>query len=78
MNKKVLISCTLILILGFCLLVFGGSSQVVTLTILHLNDNESQLLNAGKGFEDFGGAARVVDHSVDAAPYSHQLLWRGG
>ncbi|HYY76528.1 MAG TPA: hypothetical protein VE644_09445, partial [Gaiellaceae bacterium] len=28
------------------------------LTILHNNDGESQLLNAGAGLEDFGGVAR--------------------
>jgi 5'-nucleotidase len=30
------------------------------LTILHNNDGESQLLNAGEGLEDFGGVARFV------------------
>ena len=30
------------------------------LVILHNNDGESQLLNAGRGLEDFGGAARFV------------------
>ncbi len=29
-----------------------------TLTILHNNDGESQLINAGSGLEDFGGVAR--------------------
>ncbi len=28
------------------------------LTILHNNDGESQLVNAGSGLEDYGGAAR--------------------
>jgi len=60
MNKKILISCAFILIVGIYWVVFDGAGQVVTLTILHLNDNESQLLHAGKGIEDFGGAARVV------------------
>ena len=60
MNKKNLISCVFILIVGIYWVVFDGSGQVVTLTILHLNDNESQLLHAGNGIEDFGGAARVV------------------
>ena len=41
-------------------MVFQGSGKIVTLTILHLNDNESQILHAGSGSEDFGGAARVV------------------
>jgi len=31
-----------------------------TLTILHNNDGESQLINAGSGIEDFGGAARFA------------------
>jgi 5'-nucleotidase/UDP-sugar diphosphatase len=60
MNKKILISFAIILTFGIYLLVFDGSGQVVTLTILHLNDNESQLLHAGNGIEDFGGAARIV------------------
>jgi 5'-nucleotidase len=36
-----------------------------TLTLLHNNDGESQVVNAGSGLEDFGGAARfktVVDN----------------
>ena len=60
MNKKNLIFCAIILIVGIYWLVFGGSGQVVTVTILHLNDSESQLIHAGKGIEDFGGAARCV------------------
>ncbi|MDH3755421.1 MAG: 5'-nucleotidase C-terminal domain-containing protein [Acidimicrobiia bacterium] len=32
-----------------------------TLTILHNNDGESQLLNAGSGLEDFGGIARFAE-----------------
>jgi 5'-nucleotidase len=35
------------------------------LTVLHNNDGESQLINAGSGIEDFGGVARfatLVDH----------------
>ena len=60
MNKKILISCAFILIVGIYWVVFDGAGQVVTLTILHLNDNESQLLHAGNGIEDFGGAARAV------------------
>jgi len=30
------------------------------LTVLHNNDGESQVVDAGSGFEDFGGAARFV------------------
>lgn len=32
----------------------------LTVTILHNNDGESQLLNAGSGLEEYGGAARFV------------------
>ena len=60
MNKKILISCAIILIVAIYWVVFDGPRPVVTLTILHLNDSESQLLHAGKGLEDFGGAARSV------------------
>ncbi|MGD9173467.1 MAG: 5'-nucleotidase C-terminal domain-containing protein [Desulfobacterales bacterium] len=60
MNKKILIPCAIILIVGIYWFLFDGSGQGVTLTILHLNDGESQLLHAGKGIEDFGGAARSV------------------
>jgi 2',3'-cyclic-nucleotide 2'-phosphodiesterase (5'-nucleotidase family) len=39
----------------------GASAQEAgCLVILHNNDAESQLLNAGRGLEDFGGAARFV------------------
>lgn len=34
------------------------SPEPMTLTVLHNNDAESQLINAGSGLEDFGGAAR--------------------
>lgn len=34
--------------------------QDFTLTILHNNDGESQLIDAGSGIEDFGGAARFA------------------
>ena len=37
-----------------------GDAPVFQLTILHNSDGESQLLHAGKGLEDFGGAARFV------------------
>ncbi len=41
----------------------GGESRInpsetYSLTILHNNDAESQLINAGSGLEDFGGVAR--------------------
>src|SRR5688572_2424801 len=32
----------------------------VTLTLLHINDGESILLDAGKGLEEFGGASRFT------------------
>lgn len=35
-------------------------ASAVMLTILHNNDGESQLLNAGSGLENFGGSARFV------------------
>ena len=41
------------------------------ITILHNNDGESQLVDAGSGLEDFGGAARfktLVDIAREAAP----------
>jgi 2',3'-cyclic-nucleotide 2'-phosphodiesterase (5'-nucleotidase family) len=34
--------------------------DVFTLTVLHNNDGESQLVNAGSGIEDFGGVARFA------------------
>lgn len=41
------------------MLMFSGLSYAqYTLTILHNNDAESQLINAGAGLEDFGGVAR--------------------
>ncbi len=33
-------------------------SAAFQLTVLHNNDGESQLVNAGSGVEDYGGAAR--------------------
>ena len=49
------------------------SSEVAyTLTVLHNNDGESQVVNAGSGLEDFGGVARfarlVSDLRAEAAP----------
>ena len=38
----------------------GAPPSQLRLTILHNNDGESQLLNAGTGLEDFGGIARFV------------------
>lgn len=38
----------------------NGGSDNITVTILHNNDGESQLINAGQGIEDFGGIARFA------------------
>ena len=49
-----------------------SSDVAYTLTVLHNNDGESQLVNAGSGLEDFGGVARfarlVSDLRAGAAP----------
>ena len=37
-----------------------SGEQNFTLTLLHSNDGESQLINAGTGLEDFGGVARYA------------------
>ncbi len=37
-----------------------GAKKKFVLTILHNNDGESQLINAGSGAEDFGGIARFA------------------
>ncbi|MBN1276440.1 MAG: 5'-nucleotidase C-terminal domain-containing protein [Deltaproteobacteria bacterium] len=59
----------LFLILAFTVLSFSSCSTLdsrqqqlssFTLTVLHNNDGESHLLNAGKGLEDFGGVARFA------------------
>jgi 5'-nucleotidase len=51
------------------------------LTLLHNNDGESQLINAGSGVEDFGGAARfttVVRKARFQAKFGHSLRHRKG
>jgi 5'-nucleotidase len=51
-----------------------------TLTILHNNDGESQLINAGSGLEDFGGIARfktAVDTFKAAAGDASLMLSSG-
>jgi 5'-nucleotidase len=55
----------LLLLISFSL--YGGDKkerkhkhQPLELVILHNNDAESQLINAGTGLEDFGGAARFI------------------
>jgi 5'-nucleotidase len=53
------------------------------LTVLHNNDGESQLINAGEGLEDFGGAARFtmlvrnLKFEAEHGPRS-ETLHRGG
>ena len=53
------------------------------LTILHNNDGESQVINAGSGLEDFGGAARfkaVVDKlkwEATHGPWTQRAAKRG-
>ena len=49
------------LVLLICLLAASGAESSAgdfRLTILHNNDGESQLINAGEGLEDFGGVDR--------------------
>jgi 2',3'-cyclic-nucleotide 2'-phosphodiesterase (5'-nucleotidase family) len=48
------------LALTLLLAVDAGAQEAGCLVILHNNDGESQLLNAGRGLEDFGGAARFA------------------
>lgn len=38
----------------------AAEDETFTLTLLHNNDGESQLINAGSGLEDFGGVARFA------------------
>lgn len=56
------LACTLCLLAGVATAWAqgGGKDQLLCLTLLHNNDAESQLLNAGSGLEEFGGAARFV------------------
>ena len=64
MNKKT-IGYLLTVVLIFTTMIVAGAAWADTkpkvdfyLTILHNNDGESQVINAGSGLEDFGGAAR--------------------
>ena len=48
----------------------GANVGSTTLSILHNNDGESQLINAGSGIEDFGGVARfktLIDNMRSSA-----------
>lgn len=63
----------------------GGDTPVAFwLTVLHNNDGESQLIDAGSGLEDFGGVARfatLVDNlraSAPVAPSGGSLLISSG
>lgn len=49
---------SLLVTLTFMLTTTKVSAQTFELTILHNNDAESQLIDAGSGLEDFGGVAR--------------------
>jgi hypothetical protein len=68
MKERLLRSVALALTTVAALSVSAGFIEAdggVTVTILHNNDGESRLLNAGDGLEDYGGAARfktVVDN----------------
>ena len=63
----------------------GAGNQVdFRLTILHNNDGESQLIDAGSGLEDFGGVARFstlvqnLRSQAPATPSGGSLLISGG
>jgi 5'-nucleotidase/UDP-sugar diphosphatase len=64
MNKKFRVVLSLIAILVLVMPIFPAQGAVADqdvdfyLTILHNNDGESQVINAGSDLEDFGGAAR--------------------
>ena len=60
MNKKKFFSYAVVLVLWTFSAAFGKSASEINLTLLHLNDQESQLLHAGNNLEEFGGAARAV------------------
>jgi len=74
MNRKPRVLMPLVVILALLVApIFSTQSAAAKkidgvqfwLTILHNNDGESQVINAGSGLEDFGGAARfktVVDN----------------
>jgi 5'-nucleotidase len=60
MNPIKFITYAVILILWSYSATWGESAADINLTLLHLNDQESQLLNAGTHLNEFGGAARAV------------------
>ena len=66
MNRKTTYTFLLVALLMTLLLAVGSTAAAKSgddvdfyLTILHNNDGESQVINAGSGLEDFGGAART-------------------
>ncbi|MCA9755553.1 MAG: 5'-nucleotidase C-terminal domain-containing protein [Candidatus Eisenbacteria bacterium] len=81
----------LMLIGAFHLLTLGtahaaGSEVAFRLTLLHSNDGESQLIDAGPGLEEFGGIARFVTkmkqlqmagHLVQAQPAGDPMISTG-
>ncbi len=57
------------------------ATAVYTLTVLHNNDGESQLVNAGRGLEEYGGAARfkaLVDTQRSGAATSGVVMISSG
>jgi 5'-nucleotidase len=63
----------------------GAGGKNFWLTVLHNNDGESKLLNAGAGLEDFGGVARfktvvdmLKDEAVNGPRSSEQLGFKRG
>ncbi len=90
-NKKRLVLLPLVLILGLVAPLFSTQGVLADetqgvhfwLTILHNNDGESQVINAGSGLEDFGGAARfkaVVDKlkwEAISGPWTQRASKRG-
>jgi 5'-nucleotidase len=90
--KKVIAYCVLVTLLLFALAAAGPATVAAKptypevdfyLTILHNNDGESQVINAGSGLEDFGGAARfkaVVDKlkwEATHGPWTQRAAKRG-
>ncbi len=93
MKGRITRATILIVILALVLPLFVGPSTVSArsfkpkvhfwLTILHNNDGESQVIDAGSGLEDFGGAARFRTlvkklkwHAL-TGPWTHRGAKRG-
>ena len=75
MKRKFVTILVLITILAMVFPTFGMGSAAAEgdrvdfwLTVLHNNDGESQVINAGTGLEDFGGAARFESGTSASAP----------